>query len=613
MAIQPTGYAAKYTPEEVKNPTQINAEVQECIDRMNGLASRRMFMEAVWNDVAHTSFPTAEDMFRLGSSSPSGRSGNSFDTPVGSYRSRTIYDSVGVVASERLTSGLESLITPSAERWHSFVLGNMLDEDPENAEIQMWTEYLRDYLFEIRYDPMSGFPLSNQRSMRSMVGFGHGIIFIEEAFGVYGRLANSLPIVYQYIPTAECYIDVDPRGVHDTCYRSFFRSAIQIVKQFPESVSLKTKNLANNNTTADTKVELIHAVYPEVKGLDGDYSEGAKPFSSMYIERENKHLLRKGGYYEFPYIIYPWSPIDGSAYAEGPAMLALAELKSLQAMGRDTLIASQLGIRPPLASAYSPDVPINMNPGAVNPKMVDPNTGRLLVQRIFEPPQINLSLEIMELRRSQIRDSMYLNLFQTLSDKQTGMTATEVMARANERGMFLGPVASRVQAALSRMVDRELAILERKGAFRPGSRYAPPKSTGNKKITVKFSAPVDRLRRASDVTGIAHTIELMAQMAQIDPDVVDNLNTDAAIEIVRERLGAPRKIMNTPDQVKAKRDQKQQQAAAASALAAANSMADTANRAAPAAAQIAALAGGAGAMGATPSGGGGLPGIPQGR
>ncbi len=604
--------AQKYAPKI--GPEQSEEEVRECIDRMNSLASRRMFMESTWNDVAKTSFPTAEDMFRLGSSSPTGGSSTSFDTPHGSYRSRTIYDSVGVVASERLTSGLESLITPSAERWHSFIVGNAMAEDTEDSETQMWAEALRDFMFEVRYDPMSGFPLSNQRSMRSMVGFGHGIIFIEEAFGIYGRSAQTLPIAYQYIPTAECYIDVDPRGVHDTNYRSFWRSALQVVKQFGEKTSQKTQNLAKNEKTADTKIELIHAVYPEVKGLEGSYEDGeAKPFTSMYIERENKHLLRRGGYYEFPYIIYPWSPIDGSAYAEGPAMLALAELKSLQAMGRDTLIASQLGIRPPLASAYSPDVPINMNPGAINPKMVDPNTGRLLVQRIFEPPQVNLSLELMELRRSQIRDSMYLNLFQTLSDKQTGMTATEVMARANERGMFLGPVASRVQAALSRMVDREMAILERKGAFRPGSRFVPPRALAGKKLNVKFSAPVDRLRRASDVTGITHTIEIMTQMMNIDPEVADNLNVDVALEVVRERLGAPRKIMNSPDEVKAKREQRAQQAAAAQALAAANSAADTANKAAPAAAQIAALAGGAGSMGATPSGGGGLPGIPQGR
>jgi hypothetical protein len=600
-------YAPKIGPETSSH------EVQECLDRMDGLASRRLFMETTWNDVARTSFPTAEDMFRLGSSSPSGRSNSGFDSPIGSYRSRSIYDSVGVVASERLTSGLESLITPSAERWHSFMLGNTTEEDPDNAEIQEWSEAIRDFLFETRYDPMSGFPLSNQRSMRSMVGFGHGVMFVEEAFGMHGRSAISLPIAYQYIPTAECYIDVDPRGVHDTLYRSFWRSALQVVKQFGDATSLKTKNMANNPTTADQKVELVHAVYPEVEGLEEYDDNESKPWTSMYIERENKHLLRKGGYYEFPYIIYPWSPIDGSAYAEGPAMLALAELKSLQAMGRDTLIASQLGIRPPLASAYSPDVPININPGSVNAKMVDPNTGRLLVQPIFAPPQINLSMEIMEMRRAQIKDSMYLNLFQTMADKTTVMSATEVMARANERGMFLGPVASRVQAALSRMVDRELAILERKGAFRKGSRYAPPEVLAGKKITVKFSAPVDRLRRASDVTGITHTLEIMTQMAQLDPQVVDNLDSDAALEVVRERLGAPRKIMRTPEEVKALREQRAQQEAAKNAMVAANSMADTANKAAPAVETMANLMNGAGGMGATPSGSGGLPGMPLGQ
>ena len=597
-------------------------EVDEDLARLDVLSQRRTFIEKVWNDVSRTSFPTSESMLRLGSATSTARNANFYDDPIGSQRTKSIYDSVGIVASERLSSGLESLITPQAERWHSFASSADYDDDVyDSAEAQEWMDKLRDYLFECRYDPQSGFPLSNQRCIRSMVGFGQGVMFVEEAFT---RLANgrSMPIVYQYIPLAECYLDTNDQGVHDTLYRLFSLTALQLYKKFGDKVSNVTKNLADKANTADTMVEVVHCVHPA-----GEYSKESsqnngseyKPdtkakgrrWVSRYIEKANRHKIAEGGFFEFPFVVYPWAPIDGSAYAEGPAMLALAELKSLQAMGRDALLASQLGIRPPLASAYSPDVPVNLNPGSVNPKMVDPQTGRILIQPILPAPNPSLMFELLNFRQMQVKDSMYLNLFQTMANAPQ-MSATEAMIRAQEKGEFLGPTASRIQAALSRLVDREIAILERKGAFREGSKLAPPDDMRNKTFNVRFSAPVDRLRKASDVVGIARTIEMTAQLAQIDPDVVDNIDADETFDIIRQRLGAPRKIMRKPEEVEEIRDQKTQRLNAQAALAGANSAADTAQKGAAAVPGIQQLMQnyGAGGGGLSP-GGGGLPGIPN--
>lgn len=584
-------------------------EVDGDLARLEVLAQRRTFIEKVWNDVSRTSFPTSESMLRLGSSQTAGRTNNYYDDPVGSNRMRTIYDSVGIVASERLSAGLESLITPQAERWHSFSSSADYDDDVyETAEAEEWMDKLRDYMFECRYDPQSGFPLSNQRSIRSMVGFGQGVVFVEEAFATLAN-GRSMPIAYQYIPLAECYLDTNDQGIHDTLYRNFQLTALQLVKKFEGKVSEKVKNLAKDSKTQDTMVNIVHAVHPE---SDSDGSEKKrKRWVSRYIEKDNRHEIAAGGFYEFPFIIYPWAPIDGSAYAEGPAMLALAELKSLQAMGRDALLASQLGIRPPLASAYAPDVPVNLNPGSVNPKMVDPQTGRLLVQPILPPPNPSLMFELLNFRQAQVKDSMYLNLFQTMANTPQ-MSATEAMIRAQEKGEFLGPTASRIQAALSRLIDRELAILERKGAFREGSKLAPPEEMRGQTFNIRFSAPVDRLRKASDVVGIARTLEMTQQLAAIDPDVVDNIDVDETFDIIRQRLGAPRRIMRKPEEVEEIRDDKARQLQAAQALTAANSAADTAQKGAAAVPGIQQLMQnyGAGAGGIAP-GGGGLPGIPN--
>ena len=57
-------------------------------------------------------------------------------------------------------------------------------------------------------------------------------------------------------------------------------------------------------------------------------------------------------------------------------MVALPDMKTAQVMARDSILAAQLNIRPPVATAYELDRPVNLNPNAVNPKMIDPGTGR---------------------------------------------------------------------------------------------------------------------------------------------------------------------------------------------------------------------------------------------
>lgn len=527
-------------------------------------------MEQIWSDVTLVAYPTSEEVFSSGGQSTMSKGGRNIVQPRGAQRSRNIYDSVGIVAGERLSAGLESLITPQASYWHGFANDTGYSSDPD-AEEEIWHDRFRNYLFKMRYDPRSGFPLANQRAIRSMVGLGHGIIFMEEGFG---NSVMATPIRYRYIPVSECFLDVNDQGMHDTCFRLYTLTAKQLCQMFGEgNLSASTRALYSKPETMDNMVQILHAVYP-------DKDKGN--WISQYLEVENKHIIKDGFFYEFPFIVYPWLPIERSAYAESPTMLAMAELKSLQAMSKDSLIASQQAIRPPLASAYPPDVPVNMNPGAVNAKMIDPATGRLLVQPIVSSVNPSMFENIMGLRREQVKDAMYLNLWMSLSQNGV-MSATEASIRAAEKGELLGPAASRVQQSLAVMIEREVAILERKGAFLASSPLAPPASLAGKKINIRFTAPIDKMRKAADAVGVQRTLETMAMISQYKPDVLDNLDEDEAIEIIRDRMGAPRSMFKTPKALQAYRDDKQQQEAMQAMTAAAQPVAAAAKDAALAA------------------------------
>jgi hypothetical protein len=255
-------------------------------------------------------------------------------------------------------------------------------------------------------------------------------------------------------------------------------------------------------------------------------------------------------------------------------MIALPDMKTLQLMARDALLASQLAIRPPVATAYELDRPVNLNPGAINPKMIDPNSGRPLIQPVLTPGDPRFFEATMEIRRAQIRQALFIDLFNILENKPN-MSATEAMIRNQEKGELLGPAASRIQVGLSRLVERELAILERKGAFRGDSFLAPPETVRGQSVAAKFISPIDRARQMPEVTGMTNALQFAGAIAQFDQNVLDNLDTDAMYRRARYLLGAPALSQRDPETVEKLREERAQAAAQKEAAMAAQQTVET--------------------------------------
>lgn len=540
--------------------------------RYEMMVSDRWRLEAIWRDVTALAYPAGprwEDM--------ESRGGRTYD-PVFqeskvARRGRTIYDSTLMSSTERLTAGVESMITPQAQTWHglttedSYAAGPVGSPSPVgegmDVEEEGWTHALTNFMFMSRYDPRSGFLRAHQASLYSAVALGTGVMFCQENSGTLSSPENQVPILYQPIPLNEAFLGINAFGQHDTCFRVFRLSATQAIQMFgSDRVSAKIRNKANTPAQQDQRFDFLHAVFPKDTMQMGNV-ESFFPYVSVYIEMDTNHLIGMSGYVEFPYIVYTWSQSENQPYGDAPTFAVLPEAKSLQLMGRDALLASQNNIRPAVASAFSlMERPINLNPGQVNPNLIDPNTGRLLVQRIIDPVDPSLWETTREMIRNQVREGMYTNLFQVMSDAQY-RSATEAAIRDSEKAELLGPASTRIQRALSAMIDREYGILERKGAFRPESWLAPPASMAGKPINVRFTSPIDRARRISEVTGMQQTVEFASLVAGVDPEAIDNFDGDNMIHIARGLFGAPPASMKPTEERDAERQARRQQENAA--------------------------------------------------
>jgi hypothetical protein len=518
--------------------------------RFEQMAGDRVSWESVWKEIVNVCMPGGPEVEYLDMGN-----GRTYDRiwsdPLTARRSRKIYDATGALALDRITSGIESIITPQGQQWHELQFQEPASLQPDLPE-EEWLASLTEYLFGVRYDPRSGWLLSHQRALSSVLALGTGVYYISEAFGGRDRTEAQLPFQYTHIPLNEAYLAVNDMGEHDTCMRSYRMSNRQALDRWGDKSSEYVKTAGTDPARMDERSQYIHAVLPSehVPEFRGDHL-----WASIYVDLDHKHVIQSGGFYEFPFAIYTWSQPSRSAYGESPAMVALADMKSLQVMSRDALLASQLNVRPPVATAFELDRPVNLNPAAVNPKMIDPNTGRPLVQPVFAPSDPRLHEATMEARRQTVLKAFFTDVFQTLADKPN-MSATESMIRAQEKAETLGPAASRIQVGLSRCVDREIAILQRKGAFEAGALLEPSFQTPERDVGVKFTSPMDRARQLSEVTGMQQTLEFAAGLAQFAPDVLDNFDTDSMIARARYLLGAPPTAMRDPELVENLRQEK---------------------------------------------------------
>lgn len=535
----------------------------DVITRVAQLSADRAGFEAVWDQVdavaaTHTNPLSGYNRAGLGTT-PS--------IPVAAQRSKKLYDSTGLNAVDRLASGIEALVIPQSEYWHGLKTTDIKRRKLSQRE-QQWLEDQRNLMFEVRYDADSGWVNASQSAIRGCISHGTGLIWTEEGWDRHAL------IDYRYLPLRESYGTQDHRGVMNAYYRYYQLTAEQAVGKFGEKASPKVKQFAQNASTKDQRFTFIHAI--EQKGAFNRIGDGAK-FNSLHIEVEAKHVCKEASFHEFPVIDFRWlsDGVATSFWGEGPVMKCLADIQSLQVMGRNELIAGEQSVKPPMlvANAGVINRP-NQSPGAVNLGGLNAQ-GQELIKPMFPGQRLDFHTMVLEAKRNHVKESMYLNLFALLVQNPQ-MSATEALIRANEKGELLGPAGSRLQQSLSRMIERELNILIRKGLYDQQSYYAVPPTFQGKEVVPQMSGPLDRLRRAKEGEGIMRVLEVVAPLAQADPSVVDEIDTTATIRELRDIFGAPVSMLRDPEQVaqiKAQRAQAQaqaQNAAAAKDMAAAS-------------------------------------------
>ncbi|MEY2653434.1 MAG: hypothetical protein RLZZ524_461 [Pseudomonadota bacterium] len=494
------------------------------------------------------------------------------DNNRGDTADSQVLDETAIFCADTLAAGFMSGATSPARPWHRL---EVPDKDlMEYKPVKSW-------LFRVAELQRAIFAASNTYNALRM-GY--------EELGLFGTWADVVESEFETVihhhplTVGEYALATNAKNRVDTLVRELRMTVVQCIRTFGrENCSPVIRNLYDRGNYFDY-VEVVHFIAPrdEREREYGKRDAKNMPWKSCYFEPNADSgydkFLRESGYKRFPVIAPRWATRGRDVYGRGPGMNVRGSVKQLQheqlAKGR----AIDYQSNPPrvMHSSLRGQEHLTL-PGRTSfSDVVGPQSG---VRSAFDVPMNLQHLgEDIEDVRSRIRRGYYTDLFLMLAnDNRSGVTATEVAQRHEEKLLMLGPVIENIHGeGLSPLIDISFDAISEAGLLQ--GNLAPPPELENMQLQVRFVsvlAQAQRMVAAGGMDRLLATVGTIATQKQ-DPGVWDKVDTDQTIDDYADMFGVNPEIIRSDDEVAAIAEQRAAQQRAQQQAAAAQQMAQTA-------------------------------------
>jgi len=477
-----------------------------------------------------------------------------------------ILDSSGCIFAARLSAGLVSGKSSPTSPWIRLKVGRL--DSTKTSPISLWMAECERLLYLIFAE--SNFYNAIAVFYHDLVIFGTAALLIYEDFKSVINCIN--PCLGEY------YVDID--GNYRPCvfYREFTWTVAATVQYFGrENCDDSILQLYDDPSGANLTREIIiaHSIEPNNDGRAAEFG-----FSKDFAYREAYWVwggstspqggvnlpptfLRRAGYYEKMAIIGRWDLVSNDAYGRSPAMDGLPDQKQIQLETRRKAQAIDKMVNPPLvADVQLKNQPANLTPGGITYVSGFSQGGKPGFASVYESKfpvqEITADLEMVKQRLSQV---FFNDILRVASQYETrsNVTAVEWDLRKSESLVMLGPVLERIDdEVLKPIVERVFAIANRAGILPP-----PPPEIQGHMLNIEFVSMLAQAQKATAAAGIERLLQLTGGLVGVKPEVMDNIDTDEAIDQYSSLLNNSPKIIRSPEelaQIRQQRAQQQQQA-----------------------------------------------------
>jgi hypothetical protein len=520
-------------------------ETSKIVAKLKYLESQRKTADQIWDLIRRFVMPMRSDFFKDTNSEHS----------VEWRQNRLIFDSTAGDGLETLSSSLHGSLTSPAIQW--FELAYRDAELNKDKEAMVWLENAAKDTYNALQD--SNFNLEANETYIDLVGYGSSVIVEEEDPDDEGE------VLFKSIPLQEAYFEEGHKGQVVNLYRKLKWTPLQIVDKFGEAVPQKIKEAAEDVAQAERRFDLIFCVYERKEKKDNLNSDGVlsateRPFGMKWVMYDGGELLGEvGGYYEMPAFVPRWRKAEGSQWGFGPSHLALPDILTANQLVEMTLRSVEKVIDPAILTTER---------GLISD--VDLGPGGLTVLRDIEamkPFESRARFDVGSLQLEKLQQSIRRTYYvdQLEMKESPAMTATEVQVRYELMQRLLGPTLGRLENDfLSPLIQRTFNIRFRAGKFGP-----PPQavldSAGS--MDIVYTGPLARAQKVDQATNIERWAGMTANLAEVQPEVLDVPDWDAMTREQGSLLGVPAKFMKSSAAVtKIRSDRQKQQAAEQEAM-----------------------------------------------
>ena len=465
------------------------------------------------------------------------RSGRFFvqDHNRGEKRHNKIYDNTGTRALRTLAAGMMSNMTSPARPW--FRLSTSDPKLDESDEVKQWLADVQQLMSMV---------FNKSNTYRAL----HGMY---EELGAFGTAsAIVLPdfnnVIHMHsLTTGEYAIATNHQGVVDTLYREFQMTVGQLVKEFGLDKVSPTARNAWERGSFEKWITVIHSIEPRSDRDTTKLDSKNMAWKSVYFEPANRdgNFLRESGFKRFPALCPRWSVSGGDIYGNSPGMETLGDIKQLQheqmrkAQGIDYLTKPPLQAPPNMKGRD-----VDMLPGGVS--FVEQTNGNG-IKTAFDT-RIDLSHLLGDIQdvRERINKGFFADMFLMMAnDQRSGITATEVAERHEEKMLMLGPVVERLHnEILSPLIDMTFDRMVEAGILPPA-----PADLHGMELSVEFVSVLAQAQRAVATSSVDRFLGNLGSVAQFKPEVLDKLDADKWADEYADMLGVNPNILVPADKV----------------------------------------------------------------
>ena len=533
--------------KQIKSPIGVIRSIEA---RYTAAKTTRSSYETLWNEINSFLQPGMPD-FSIALA----------EGKKGEQVRQNILDNSAEQAKIVFVSGLMTMLVNPAAKWFALqaAVSSQLKDAAELANLNTNVESLKYFdsaersLLNIYEAPSTGFRTSANQWASSIASIGNAAMSVQ--YDVHKGF------MYRALNMNDVFWDVDENNsiVH-TFHRvkmSYRQAALRfgienmhptVIKAITEADAKMSDASTASDPASEKSLTVVQATvlkreFIALKDVkDGD----SKPFMTVFLDETHNFAIQEGEYSSQPIICSRWSVEPGEIYGRGPGAVALNDIKLLQRQQKIFQDASRRAGAPAFdveKGAY--DRPLDLAADGVNLR----NRGRNPAQPLQVSGNIAVTLEAIQATQRRINDAFFKDVM-ALSGELPQMTATEVIARTQDRMRIVSPMVANLENEWKTpMISRTFQLASENG-FLPD----PTESLDGLPIRVVSVSPVIAALKATNVNGFERFLGIIGAAAQFDPSVKEAINWGAAITDIAEGIDIPMHVIRSVDEANSRID-----------------------------------------------------------